>query len=137
MLNVRFFSITKITLILFIVYNFFKNAFSSVESSRESYYTRIANTLDSTQKISKTCWFLLKHFLSNKKNLPIPPLFRGNRCITDFKEKAKIFSSFFFNQCSFLNNCSSLSTNPIYVTVKKLRTINFAADNIEKNHRKS
>ena len=60
------------------------------------------------------------------------PLFYENRFITDFKEKTELLSSFFSNQCSLLNNCSKLATNPRYVTNKKLRTINFTADNIEK-----
>ena len=60
------------------------------------------------------------------------PLFYENRFITDFKEKTELLNSFFSNQCSLLNNCSKLATNPKYVTNKKLRTINFTADNIEK-----
>ena len=60
------------------------------------------------------------------------PLFYENRFITDFKEKTELLNSFFSNQCSLLNNCSKLATNPRYVTNKKLRTINFTADNIEK-----
>ena len=60
------------------------------------------------------------------------PLFYENRFITDFKEKTELLNSFFSNQCSLLNNCSKLATNPRYVTNKKLRTINFTADNLEK-----
>ena len=60
------------------------------------------------------------------------PLFYENCFITDFKEKTELLNSFFSNQCSLLNNCSKLATNPRYVTNKKLRTINFTADNIEK-----
>ena len=32
----------------------------------------------------------------------IPPLFHENRFITDFKEKAELFNSFFSSQCSLL-----------------------------------
>ena len=60
------------------------------------------------------------------------PLFYENRFITDFKEKTELLNSFFSNQCSLLNNCSKLATNPRYVTNKKLLTINFTAYNIEK-----
>ena len=75
---------------------------------------------------------MLKIFLNNKKIPLIPPLFHENRFITDFKEKAELFNSFFSNQCSLLKNCSKLPTNLRYVTDKRLRTINFTADNIEK-----
>ena len=62
----------------------------------------------------------------------MPPLFHENRFITDFKEKAELFNSFFSKQCSLLNNCSRLPTNPKYVTDERLRTMIFTADNIEK-----
>ena len=105
---------------------------TTIESSKERYYARIANRLNNTQKSSKTYWSLLKIFLNNKKIPLIPPLFHENRFITDFKEKAELFNSFFSNQCSLLKNCSKLPTNLRYVTDKRLRTINFTTDNIEK-----
>ena len=104
---------------------------TSIESSKERYYTRIANRLSNTQKSTKTYWSLLKIFLNNKKIPLIPPLFHENRFITDFKEKAELFNSFFSNQCSLLRSCSKRPTNPRYVTDKRLRTINFTADNTE------
>ena len=105
---------------------------TSIESSKERHYGRIANRLNSTQKSSKIYWSLLKIFLNNKKIPLIQPLFHENRFITDFKEKPEFFNSFFSNQCSLLKNCSKLPTNLRYVTDKRLRTINFRADNIEK-----
>ena len=91
---------------------------TSIESSKERYYTRIANRLNNTQKSSKTYWSFLKIFSNNKKLLLIPLLLQENCFITDFKEY------------SLLKNCSKLPTNLRYVTDKRLRTINFAADNI-------
>ena len=105
---------------------------TSIQSSKERYYARIANRLSNTQKSTKTYWSLLKIFLNNKKIPLIPPLFHENRFITDFTEKAEFFNSFFSNQCSLLKNCRKLPTNPRYITDKRLRTINFTADNIEK-----
>ena len=105
---------------------------TTFEFSKERYYARIANRLNNTQKSSKTYWSLLKIFLNNKKIPLIPQLFHENRFITDFKEKAELFNSFFSNQCSLLKNCSKLPTNLRYVTDKILRTINFTTDNIEK-----
>ena len=75
---------------------------------------------------------MLKIFLNNKKIPLIPPLFHKSPFITDFKEKAELFNSFFCNQCSLLKNCSNLPTNSRYVTDERLRTINFKADKIEK-----
>ena len=75
---------------------------------------------------------MLKIFLNNKKIPLIPLLFHENRSITDFKEKAELFNSFCSNQCFLLKNCRKLPTDLRYVTDKKLRTINFTTDNIEK-----
>ena len=110
---------------------------TTIESSKERYYARIANRLNNPQKSSKTYWSLLKIFLNNKEISLIPPLFHENRSITYFKEKAELFFSFFSNQCCLLKNCSKLPTNLRYVTDKRLRTINFATDNIEINYCKS
>ena len=50
----------------------------------------------------------------------MPLLFHENRFITDFKEKAENFNSFFSNQCSLLKNYSKLLTSLRYVTDKRL-----------------
>ena len=99
---------------------------------QKTYYARIANRLNNAPKSTKTDWSLLNIFLNNKKIPLIPPLFHENCFITDFKEKAELFNSYYSNQCSFSNNCSILPTNPRYVTDKKLSTINFTADTTEK-----
>ena len=75
---------------------------------------------------------MLKVFLNNKKIPLVSLLFLKYCFITDFKENAELFKSFFSNQCSLLKNCSKLPTNLRYVTDKRLRTINFITDNIEK-----
>ena len=72
---------------------------------------------------------MLYIFLNNKKTPLIQSLFHENFFIAGSKEIAEIFNSFFSSQCSLLNK---LPINPRYVTDKKLRTINFTADNIEK-----
>ena len=59
-------------------------------------------------------------------------LFDENRFINECKEKAELFNSFFSNQCSLLKKCGKLPTNRRYVAHKRLRAINFTADNIEK-----
>ena len=59
-------------------------------------------------------------------------MFHKNSFITDFKEKAELFNSFFSNQCSLLTNCSRRPTNLKHVTDKRLCTINFTVGNIEK-----
>ena len=62
----------------------------------------------------------------------MPPLFYENRFIIYFKEKAELFDSFFFKQCSFITNNSKLPASPSYLTDKRLSTITFSADDIGK-----
>ena len=70
-----------------------------------------------TQKRSKAYWSLLKGFLNNKKIPIIPSLFHENRFLTDFKEKAELFSSFFAKQCSLIRNDSELPTSLTFYSI--------------------
>ena len=51
--------------------------------------------MDPTAK-AEAYWSILKRCLNDKKTPCIPPLFYDNKFITDFKEKAELFNSFFF-----------------------------------------
>ena len=62
-----------------------------IESSQQSYYDRVPQNLSSISNSSK-CYSLLKRML-NHKNIPvIPPLFRIDIFIANFKEKRKLFN---------------------------------------------
>ena len=75
---------------------------------------------------------MLKRFFNNK-NIPlIPPLFHGNEYVTDFKKKAELFNCFFAKQCSLISNSSQLPLNLPYTTEKRLNTLNFSNNDIEK-----
>ena len=45
---------------------------------------------------------------NNKKNPCIPPIFHENRFVTNFKEKAELFNSFFAKQCSIIDSGSEI-----------------------------
>ena len=62
----------------------------------------------------------------------IPPLFHGDEYVTDFKKKAELFNSFFTKQCSLISNSSELPLNLHYTTEKRLNTLNFSINDIEK-----
>ena len=53
---------------------------------------------------SKAYWSILKTFLNDKKILCIPPVFRDNKFVIDFREKAELFNTFFADQCSLPKN---------------------------------
>ena len=67
------------------------------DDSKQKYFSRLTHMLNTSQKSTKTYWVLFKIFLNNRKILFIPPLFHNNEFVTDFKEKAELFNSFFAN----------------------------------------
>ena len=83
----------------------------SIEASKQKYYSRMNNELNKIEKSSKAYRSILKSFLKSKKIPLIPPLFYENYSITNFKEKAELFISFFADQCSLMSNASKLSYN--------------------------
>ena len=74
----------------------------------------------------------MKGLLNNNKIPLIPPLFRENRFITDFKEKAELFNSFLAKQCSLIRNDSELPTSLTFHTDNSLSTASFSHKNVGK-----
>ena len=72
----------------------------------------------------------LKMFLDNKKIPCIPPLKHQNKYVTDFKEKAEIFNSFFAEQCSLMNNSIKLLSIVLKRTDKFISSISFSSNDI-------
>ena len=99
---------------------------TAIEASKQKYYCRMTNNLINTQKSSKVDWSLLKGFLNNKKIPLIPLLFHENRFVTDFKEKAELFNSFFAKQCSLIINDSELQNSLTFYTDNRLSTVSFS-----------
>ena len=79
-----------------------------IDDSKQKYFLRLTQKLNTIQKSTKAYWALLKIFLNNRKIPVIPPLFHNNKFVTDFKEKAELFNSFFAKQCSLIKNESKL-----------------------------
>ena len=74
---------------------------------------------------------VLKSF-DNKKVPCIPQIFHENRFVTNFKEEAKLFNSFFAKQCSIIDNGSEIPSFPHPKTDKSLSNITFTEKDIEK-----
>ena len=62
----------------------------------------------------------------------IPPLNVGNKLVTDFKEKARLFNEFFASKCTPITNDSSLPSLLNLNLTSKLSVINFTDDDILK-----
>ena len=92
----------------------------------------MTNKLTNAKKSSKAYWSVLKSFLNNKKILLFPPLFYENCFITNFKENAELFNSFFADQFSLMSNGSKLPSNFTLYTDNRLSTVTFSQDDIGK-----
>ena len=69
------------------------------EKSKNIYYSKLFQKLSNKATSSKAYWSIMKTFLNNKKVPCILPLFQDNKFVTDFREKAELFISFFAEQC--------------------------------------
>ena len=103
-----------------------------IDDSKQKYFSRLTHKLSTIQKSSKAYWALLKIFLNNRKIPVIPPLFHNNKFVTDFKEKAELFNSFFAKQCSLIKNESKLPPRLHFLTNKRLSTVKFVNNDILK-----
>ena len=101
-----------------------------IDDSKQKYFLRLTQKLNTIQKSTKAYWALSKFFLSNRKIPVIPPLFHTKKFVTDFKEKAELFNSFFVKQCSLIKNDSKLPPRLHFLTDKRLSTVKFVNTDI-------
>ena len=106
---------------------------TSINLSKDKYFSRMTKKLTEIQKNSKAYWSPLKSFLSNRKIPIIPPLFHENKFVTDFTVKAELFNSFFATQCSLIKNDSQLPTVLRLATEKCLSNLDFPIEDITKS----
>ena len=66
-----------------------------MEESKDAYYSTLSTKLAKQKSNPKTYWSVLKRFLNNKRIPCIPSLFHENKLVTDLREKAEIFNSYF------------------------------------------
>ena len=70
--------------------------------------------------------------MKNGKIHLVPPLFYENCFITNFKEKAEPFNSFFADECSLVSNASKLPSSFTLYTDNRLSIVTFSQDDIGK-----
>ena len=102
----------------------------AMEESKDTYYSNLSTKSAKQKSNPKTYWSVLKSFLNNKKVPCIPSLFHENKPVTDFREKAEIFNSYFSKQCSLVNSDSSLPCEIIKKTNNSLYSVRFSTEDI-------
>ena len=70
-----------------------------ISNKRKSYFLNLSNQLNKCLN-PKKYWTLLRSFYNSRKVLLIPPILKGNKYVSDFKEKANYFTELFSLQCS-------------------------------------
>ena len=111
--------------------SFQNNLTIAVETAKQQYFAKISKKLSDPNINSKTYCSMLKCFLTGKQVPCIPPIFHDNRFITDFREKAELFNTFFANQCSsVVRNSSVIPTDFKLFTDKSLSNITFIENDI-------
>ena len=88
-----------------------------INKSKQNYYSGVARKLTNVQRNSMKYWSLLNNFLNNKKMPLIPLLFHENKFVTDFKEKAELFYSFFVKQRSLIKSNSKFPLHLHYLII--------------------
>ena len=89
-----------------------------IKKFKNNYYSKLSQKLSNKATSSKVYWSILKTFSNDKKIPNITPVFQDNKFVIDFREKAKLFDSFFAEQCSLPKNNSELPKNVLFLTEK-------------------
>ena len=105
---------------------------NAVNSSKLKYHERLTLNLNDPKTTTKTYWKILKPFVNGTKIPLIPPLLVGNQLVTDILVKTNLFNDYFNQQCTTVDNDSSIPTNITFATEQKLSTFEFSTDDIVK-----
>ena len=88
--------------------NHSKKCSDLIDVFKTRYFNNLGERKNDPLLVPKTYWSILNRFLAKKKIPPIPPLLVNGTFETDLLTKANIFNEFFANQCTILDNGSTL-----------------------------
>ena len=103
-----------------------------ISSTKALYYDNLAKKLNNPLLQTKTYWSILKTFYNDKKIPLIPPLLVDDKFVTDIQKKANVFNKFFAEQCTPLDNHSSLPVNQLFLTQSRLTSLDLDDDELLK-----
>ena len=101
----------------------------AVEASKVSYLKNMGNKINSPNTSQKIYWKIINKVMNKCRAPKIPPLLVNNLFILNCKEKAKLFTDFFSNQCKPITNNSVLPRFN-YLTDNRIEQISIESDEI-------
>ena len=90
------------------LHNITKLISDAITKAKYKYLSSFGNKLNNSQTGSKSYWLILNKFLQNRKIPLIPPILSNGTFITNVHEKINLFNTFCSDQCTILNNISTL-----------------------------
>ena len=105
---------------------------SRITKAKDDYFSNLGKSLSDPTNGTKSYWTTLKTIINKKKYSNSPPLFENGVFVTNFQMKANIFSDHFVEQCSLINDESTLpnfvsrcnsSLSDVEITGKKILSI--------------
>ena len=103
---------------------------NAVNSLKLKYHDRLAFKLNDPKTAPENYQKILKTFVNGTKIPLIPPLLVGDQLVTDFLVKANMFNDYFSQQCTTVDNGSSIPPNITFATEQKLSTFELCIDDI-------
>ena len=79
-----------------------------ITKAKEKYIYSLGNKLNDPQTGSKCYWSILNKFLQKKKIHLIPPILWNGTFVTNVCEKITLFNTIVADQCTPINNSSTL-----------------------------
>ena len=76
--------------------------------AKQNYIAKMSSKLDWADTTLSTYWAIINRFLNKKKIPNIPPLLVNNKLVSDFHKKAELFNRHFAEQCTLVQNTSTL-----------------------------
>ena len=76
--------------------------------AKQNYIAKMSSKLDCADTTLSTYWAIINRFLNKKKIPNIPPLLVNNKLVSDFHKKAELFNRHFAEQCTLVQNTSTL-----------------------------
>ncbi len=79
-----------------------------IRRAKSSYYEKLGDMLSDSSTGEKHFWSAFRRISNKKKTTNIPPLIEDGVYVTNFRQKASVFNSYFAEQCTIHDNGSTL-----------------------------